>query len=303
MALVPKVVSNTLNELVILEDVLGFAGGQVRIPALASNVDLTTMATEDALAASYHLAHLANAGDITVGIAFNVNSTTPVGIGGPYSDVSATSPALLAASTITASGDVVINGGVDLTPGSAVTGFPPATYSGILNVDNAAASAAKSAAQASFTAGQSLGLAGTVIASALDGQTLNAGSYQFASGAATLAASAPGSVTFHGSATAKFVVYTASTLGMGAGGAATVLLTGGALASNILWVVGSSATLNGNGTDVINGNMIAQDSISQTGAAGTVINGSLSALTGAITFASATTVTGGGSNFTGVIWS
>src|ERR1035437_2780460 len=141
MALIPKVITSNINELIILDDVRGYAGGQVRIPALAANLDLTTMATEDALAASWHLAHLANDGDITVNIAFDVNSVNPVGAGGPYSDVPAKNPALLAYATITNTGNSVINGDVDLTPGSAVV--PGAwTLNGTQNVDNATATAA-----------------------------------------------------------------------------------------------------------------------------------------------------------------
>ena len=195
--------------------------------------------------------------------------------------------ALLAASAITNTGATHIFGDVDMSPAGAITpgGW---TVSGTIHNGDAQAATVKSAAQASFTAKQTLGLAGTTIPSALDGQTLTPGAYKFASGAATLAASADGALTLNGAGT--YIIYTGSTLGVGAGGNATVTLSGGASAANVYWIVGSSATVQGALT-VFNGSITAQASISQSGAAGGVYNGSWAALTGAITFAAATTVT------------
>lgn len=65
-------------------------------------------------------------------------------------------------------------------------------------------------------------------------------------------------------------------------------LTGGATAANILWVIGSSATLNVN-PGIFEGNLIAQASVTLD--SGSAI-GQLSALTGAITISTASTVTG-----------
>ena len=196
--------------------------------------------------------------------------------------------ALSAYSTITNSGNTIINGDLDLYPAGSITGFPPGIVNGTINNGNTAADNAQIAAQASFTAKQTLGLAGSTIDSALDGQTLTPGAYQFASGAATLAVSGPGTLILNGAGT--YIIYTASTLGIGAGGVGTVTLEGGATAANVFFVVGSSATVNG--PNVFNGNILASSSISQTGAAGGVYNGQWAALTGAITFASATTVNG-----------
>ena len=127
-----------------------------------------------------------------------------------------------------------------------------------------------------------------IIPSALDGQTLTAGYYNFTSGAATLAASGAGTLTLSGSATDVFVIKTATTLTTGAGGTPTITLAGGALAKNVYWIVGSSATINSGFTGTFQGNIIAQASITDT--LGGTVNGSMIALTGAVTLSAATTV-------------
>jgi len=206
--------------------------------------------------------------------------------------------ALLAQASITNVGATVITGDVDVSPAGAITPGPWTVHGTIHNGDSVAA-AAKAAAQAAFTAGQTLGLSGTTIPSALDGQVLTAGAYQFASGAATLATSGPGTLTLSG--TGNIVIYTASTLTTGAGGTATVLFTGGASPKNVLWVIGSSATLGVTGADphVFGGTLIAQTSVTLD--AGTVI-GSLAALAGSVTISSASVVdsstSGGGGGAT-----
>lgn len=66
MALIPKVVSSSLPNDVFLGDVVGFAGGPVKIPAGASNLDLTTLASCDELAKSFNLAHIRDSGAMTI---------------------------------------------------------------------------------------------------------------------------------------------------------------------------------------------------------------------------------------------
>lgn len=202
----------------------------------------------------------------------------------PFS--AASSYAIIGASAISNTGSSVLSGNIALTPGSSVTGFPPGTFSGTLNVDNAQAIAAQASAQGAYTS--LFSTATTTIPSALDGQTLAPGAYSFASGAATLATSAPGTLTLNGGPTSIFVIKTASTLTTGAGGAPTIALTGGAVASNVFWIVGSSATLNSGTAGTFNGNVIAQNSITVTN--GGTINGTLSALTGAVTLGAATVI-------------
>ena len=196
----------------------------------------------------------------------------------------AASYALLANSTITNVGSSVITGNLGLYPGTSVTGFPPGTVSGLENIGNTAAMQAEVDALAAYTDLSSR--SATTIPAILDGQTLNAGVYH--TGAASLAQSGPGTLTLHGSATDIFVIQTASTLVTGAGGTPTIAFTGGALASNLYWAVGSSATLNVSGTGVFEGTLIAVASITADGGS---VNGSLLALNGAVTISAATAVT------------
>ena len=195
---------------------------------------------------------------------------------------------ILAASAITNTGATVVTGNIGIYPNNAssVTGFPPGTYTGVLDAANGAALAAKNAAQTSYT--DLFGRSATSISSTLDGQTLSAGVYTEASGTFNLAASGNGTLTFNGSATDIFVMRCTSTLTTGAGGIPTILLTGGALAANVYWVCGSSATINAGSAGTFNGNIIAQASVTDT--LGGTVNGSLIALTGAVTISAATNI-------------
>jgi hypothetical protein len=189
----------------------------------------------------------------------------------------------LGASAISNTGSSVLTGNLGLSPGTSVTGFPPGTVIGTQHITDAAASQAQTDATAAYTDLSTR--ASTVIPSALDGQVLSAGVYSFSSGSASLAASGNGTVTFNGSATDIFVIQTASTLTTGAGGTPTIAFTGGALASNLYWAVGSSATLNVSGTGAFEGTLIAQTSVTIDGGTGVA---RLMALTGAVTFSAAT---------------
>ncbi len=196
--------------------------------------------------------------------------------------------ATLGASAISNTGLSVLTGDLGLYPGTSVTGFPPGTVSGTQHITDSAAQQAQIDALAGYVTLSAMST--TVIPSALDGQTLTAGAYSFTSGAATLAQSAPGTLTLNGSSSDVFVIKTASTLTTGAGGAATITLTGGAVAKNVYFIVGSSATLNITG-GTHRGNVIANTSITLTSGGSSTVLGSLIALNGAVTFSAATAVT------------
>jgi hypothetical protein len=192
---------------------------------------------------------------------------------------------ILAASAITNSvGTSTVNGSMGEYPGSTVTGA--FTVTGSTDLGNAAAHSAQNGALAAYTDLSTR--PSTIIPSALDGQTLTAGVYSFSSGAATLAQSGPATLTFHGSATDIFVIQCASSLTTGAGGVATISLTGGALASNVYWAIGSSATINVGSPGTFVGTIIAQASITNT--SGGTVNGRLIALTAAITLSQPATI-------------
>jgi len=205
------------------------------------------------------------------------------GGGGSSNLGTAASYGLLAASAITNSvGTSIVNGDLGEYPGSTVTGA--FTVSGATNLGNAAAHTAQNDALAAFTSMNSM--TATAIPSTLDGQTLTPGVYKEASGTFNLAQSGPGTLTLNGAGV--YIFQASSTLVTGAGGVATITLTGGATAENVYWVVGSSATINSGSPGTFNGNIIAQASITNT--LGGIVNGSLIALTAAITLSQPTTI-------------
>ena len=215
---------------------------------------------------------------------YSVGSTPSPGVLG-----SAGTYGILAASAITNSvGTSIVNGNLGEYPGSTVTGA--FTVTGTTNLANGAALTAQGDALTAYNSFIAEA-PGTVIPSALDGQTLTPGVYSFSSGAATLATSGPGTLTFNGAGT--YVIITASTITTGAGGIPTMTLTGGATAANIYWVVGSSATINSGHAGTFQGNILAHTSITNT--LGGTVNGSLIALNAAVTLSAVTTVNALGS--------
>jgi len=219
-------------------------------------------------------------GNLVLHIPAGSASASPLGNAAGY--------AALGASAVTGStgGGSTLNGNLGIYPSysSSITNFPPSTYSGVENAGNSAAQSAQSDAAAYFNNESAVAIAsGSSISATLDGQTLVPGVYK--TGAGSLAASGAGALTFNGAGT--YVIYTSSTLTTGAGGVATMNLTNGASAANIFWLVGSSATINSGSAGVFQGNVLAEDSITVT--AGGTVNGSLIALTAAVTL-SATTV-------------
>jgi hypothetical protein len=207
---------------------------------------------------------------------------TPIVSSDPYL-ATAGNFAVLAATAVSNTGSSVLTGNLGLNPGTSVTGFPPGTYSGMLDVDNSAAMTAQASALSGYTALNLL--TASTIPNILDGQTLTPGNYKFSAGNVSLAASGNGTLTLNGAGTYVFQV--PSTLTTGAGGIPTISLTGGASASHIYWVVGSSATLNVSGSGVFQGNVIAQVSVTIDGGSA---NSSLIGLTGAVTISAATVI-------------
>jgi hypothetical protein len=180
--------------------------------------------------------------------------------------------AVLGASTVTNAGASVVTGGnVGVSPGTAITGFPPGiiTPPATEQFGGSAAGQAHADAQTAFTHYQ--GLAGaTLIATPVDGTTLGPGLYKTTT---TLDVSAGATFTLSGSGTYVFQI------GSGFNVSGTILLTNGATAGNVLWVVGSSAVLSG--TSSVSGTILAFTSISL--AAGDSLTGRAIALNGAVT--------------------
>ena len=202
--------------------------------------------------------------------------------------------AVLGAAGVTNVGSSVLTGDLGSYPTASITGFPPGTYTGSLHDADGVAAAAQTAAQASFTSKQTLGLAGTTIAAELGGQTLTPGNYQSATSFGLSLTSGHSTLTFNGAG--QYIIYSPSTLLTGASGSTdvpTMAFTGGATPSNttIYWIVGSSATINqsvASAGATFYGNVIAEASITVTQNA--TVNGGLIALTGAVTLSASANV-------------
>jgi hypothetical protein len=180
---------------------------------------------------------------------------------------------VLGASTVTNTGGTNIGGDLGLSPGTSITGFPPGAFTGTEHIADAAAAAAQLAATAAFVAGNAL-IDATVISGDLGGHTLTSGIYKSAS---TIGIT--GTLTLDGqnNPNAYWVFQIGSALTTAS--SAMVALINGASATNVFWLIGSSATL-GTGTTFV-GTLIAQASI--TANTGTNITGRLLAQTAAVT--------------------
>jgi len=176
-----------------------------------------------------------------------------------------------------------LTGDLGINTALGLTGFPPGTYTGTLNYNNGASSTA--VADAYAAAIYYAGLPGYTDISAMDlgSATLTPGNYSYSSSATWTA----GPLTFNalGNPNAVFVIKTGTTLVTPS--AASVVLINGAQASNIYWIVGSSTTLGS--ASSIAGTIISGVSTSVGTTAS--VNGRLLAISGAVTFAGAASVT------------
>jgi hypothetical protein len=197
-----------------------------------------------------------------------VAAVAPVGLG------TAGSFGVLAGSTVTNTGTSIINGDLGLSPGGAVTGFPPGIANGTVHVADGVAAGAQSDLTTAYNdaAGRKpTAHIGPFIGA---GHTLAPGVYK-----ATSSLDVGGALTLdaHGDPDAVFIFQAASTLVTNS--ASTIVLTGDAQACNVFWQVGSSATL-GTGS-AFQGSILALTSI--TVATGDTITGRALARDGAVT--------------------
>jgi hypothetical protein len=188
----------------------------------------------------------------------------------------------VAGSTVTNTGPTTIAGGdIGLSPGSAVTGFPPGSMvpPAVMHVTDPIAAQGQLDLTSAYNYAAGLP-GGAVLPGDLSGLTFTPGLYKNSS---TVILSA-GNVTLdaQGDANAVFIFQIASTLTTL--GSTQVVLAGGAQAKNIFWQVGSSATLGTN--SIFKGTIMALQAVTlNTGAS---LQGRALARNAAVTFDSNT---------------
>jgi hypothetical protein len=208
----------------------------------------------------------------------------PVGLG------TADSFSVLGGSAVTNTGPSVLNGDLGLSPGTAISGFPPGIVNGAVHANDAVALQAQNDLVTAYN--DAAGRSSTATVSGdLAGRTLTAGVY---TSSTSLGLTGDLTLDAQGDANAVFVFQAGSSLTTGSG--SRVLLQGGAQSCNVYWQVGSSATI-GTAT-AFTGNILALTSISLT--TGATIDGRALARNGAVTLDTnvvtrSTCATGGGS--------
>lgn len=185
--------------------------------------------------------------------------------------------AVLGGSTVTNTGPSVITGNVGVSPGSAITGFPPGTIAGpyTFHANDGVASQAHADLQTSYTSLGGRAPTVNLTGQDLGGLVLTPGVYVFDS-----EAQLTGNVTLDGlgNPNAQFVFLIGTTLTTAS--ASEVTLVNGAQGNNISYVVGSSATI-GTGT-IFAGEILALTSITLNTDA-SIICGAALAINGAVT--------------------
>ncbi len=191
----------------------------------------------------------------------------PVGLGtvGAYS--------VLGGETVTNTGPSLLGRNVGVSPGTAITGFPPGTSAGETHAADAPAGQAQSDLLTAYN--DAAGRAVTAnVAADLVGRTLTAGVYK-----APDALALTGSLTLDGQGDPNAVFIFQATSTLITASASSVNVINGAQGCNVFWQVGSSATL-GTGSTFL-GTVLAQTSISvQTNV---TVQGRALAHTGAVT--------------------
>jgi hypothetical protein len=195
--------------------------------------------------------------------------TVPLGTSANY--------AVLGASTVTNTGNSVLNGSLGLWPGTSITGFPPGLVNppGTTDTTNAAAQQAQSDLTLAYVNAANRSIDATEPADLVN-LHLSPGVYSGPSKGALLL-SGPLVLDGGGNLNAVFIFQTNSTLTTAS--SSTVTLINGAQECNVFWQVGSSATL-GTGSTFV-GNILALSSITVT--TGVTVHGRALARNAAVT--------------------
>jgi hypothetical protein len=189
----------------------------------------------------------------------------------------ASSFAVLGGSTVTNTGATIVTGDLGVSPGSAVTGFPPGVVTGgTIHAADAAAAQAQSDLTTAYNTAAGTPCGVDLTGQNLGGLTLTPGVYCF-----TTSAALTGTLTlnFQGNPNASFLFKIGSTLTTASASSVVLVNAGSSCGGSIFWQVGSTATL-GTGSS-LRGNILALASITQT--TGSNSSGKLLARNGAVT--------------------
>jgi Ice-binding-like len=185
---------------------------------------------------------------------------------------------VLGGSTVTNTGPTVVTGDVGVSPGSAVTGFPPGiVMGGMIHAADAVAALAQNDLTNAYNTAAGTPCNVDLTGQNLGGLTLSPGVYCFSSSAFLT-----GTLTLdlQGNPNASFLFKIGSTLVTASASSILLINSGGATCvRNLAWQVGSSATL-GTGSS-LQGNILALTSITLT--TGANLSGRALARNGAVT--------------------
>ncbi|MFE9428299.1 ice-binding family protein [Kitasatospora sp. NPDC006697] len=207
----------------------------------------------------------ASAVALTPGQAQAIATAVPLG--------TADSFAVLAGQSVSNTGSSVITGDVGVSPGTAISGFPPGMVNGTIHSADAVAAQAQNDLTTAYNDAASEAPDATISAD-LGGQTLIPGVYNSST---SLGLTGTLTLDAQGDPNAVWVFQAGSTLTTAS--ASRVILTNGAAPCNVFWQIGSSATLGTSSTFV--GNILALTSITAT--TGASIDGRALARNGSVT--------------------
>ncbi|GLZ38887.1 ice-binding family protein [Actinokineospora sp. NBRC 105648] len=197
---------------------------------------------------------------------------------------SAANFAVLAATTVTNTGATTVTGDLGVSPGTAITGVSPGQVAGTIHAGDGVAAQAHTDLAAAYGDAAARPVTATISAE-LGGTTRTPGVYDSAPG--TFGITGTLTLDAQGDPNAVFLFKAESTLVTAAGSG--VALVGGARASSVFWLVGSSATLGADSQ--LRGTVLASTSI--TVSAGVTVLGRLLARDAAITLDTAAITTVG----------
>ncbi|MBC7574120.1 MAG: DUF3494 domain-containing protein [Herminiimonas sp.] len=181
---------------------------------------------------------------------------------GPVNLRSAANFAILSGAGVTNTGNTIITGDLGTSPTATVTGFPPGIVIGTIHAADPTAAQAKLDLTTAYNDAQGRSLNAISLPGDLAGLTLAPGLYVNSSSSG-INGSGQLILDAQGDKNATWIFKMSSTLITGTG--SQIILAGNAQAANIIWAVGSSATLGVNSS--FKGTILADQAISlNTGA-------------------------------------